>query len=208
FVASYWPSLIPKTALLLRDAGWTLAALSALVYLAGNGFLWRRSTFSMMRAPGSPAFAIRCAFGALGLWALLELSAVLVARTTRIPAQNLWWSDAARHVFTVGFLTMLIVGMSLRILPVFSGKRLWSPRLAYATYGLLLAATLMRLLQYPAAFSPRFYVIGSYMGIPVVLALILFKLNLFRTMRGGRGSKPPTAAALTVGFASTLPVKS
>src|SRR5262249_18814982 len=32
FVASYWPSLIPKTALLLRDAGWTLPPLSALLY--------------------------------------------------------------------------------------------------------------------------------------------------------------------------------
>jgi len=66
FVTSYWPSLIPRAALILRDAGWTLAALSALVYLAGNGFLWRGSTLPMMRVPGNPTFAIRCAFGALG----------------------------------------------------------------------------------------------------------------------------------------------
>jgi len=156
-----------------------------------------------MRTPGSPTFAIRAAFGSLGLWALLEIAAVVVSRTTRIPAQNLWWADAGRHVFTIGFLTLVIVGMSFRILPVFSGKSLWSPALARVTYGLLLGGVAMRLLQYPAAFRPVFYRIGSYMGIPVVLALVLFTLNLFRTMRG----KPPARPRKSVGsFTSTLPV--
>src|SRR5262249_52008166 len=140
----------------------------------------------------------------LGLWAVLELAGIVLTRTTRLPAQNLWWADAARHTFTIGFLTLLIIGMSLRILPVFSGRRLWSPKLAYATYGLVLAATGLRLLQYPAAFRPVFYEIGSYMGIPVVLALVLFTLNLVRTMRGkGQGEaeakpEPPRLPTLPV----------
>src|SRR5206468_7770468 len=120
-------------------------ALSALLYLGGNGFLWRRAAFPMLRTPGAPTAAIRLAFGWLGLWAVLELSAVVLVRTTRVPAQNLWWADAARHSFTIGFLTLLIVGMSFRILPVFSGKTLWSPRMAYATYGLLVLAAALRL---------------------------------------------------------------
>ena len=184
-------------------AGLALAALSAVVYLGGNGFLWRKSEFPAMKASGSPTFAIRAAFGCLGLWSLLELAAVFLSRATRIPAQNLWWADAGRHVFTIGFLTLVIVGMSFRILPVFSGKSLWSPALARVTYGLLLGGVAMRLLQYPAAFRPVFYRIGSYMGIPVVLALVLFTLNLFRTMRG----KPPARPRKSVGsFTSTLPV--
>src|SRR5262249_21717983 len=143
----------------------------------------------------------------------LEIAAVFASRLTRLPAQNLWWSDAARHVFTVGFLTLIIIGMSFRILPVFSGKRLWSPRLAQATYALILLATAMRLLQYPAAFRPVFYVIGSYMGIPVVLALVLFVLNLMRTMRGGPASgaaprvapgRPAPRPRNAAPFASTL----
>ena len=83
--------------------------------------------------------------------------AIALARATSIPAQNLWWSDAARHTFTIGFVTLVIIGMSFRILPVFSGKTLWSPRLAVATYALVLLGTAMRLLQYPAAFAPIFY---------------------------------------------------
>jgi hypothetical protein len=204
---SWAPPLPLPAALWLRDAGLVLAASSAVVFLAGHGFLWRRSTQPAMEAPGSPTFAIRAAFGCLGLWAVLELAAVALTRTTRLPAQNLWWSDAARHVFSVGFVTLLIVGMSFRILPVFSGKTLWSPRLARATYALLLAAAAMRLLQYPAAFRPLFYEIGAYMGIPAVLALSLFTLNLVRTMRGGSEPRRPASRVGQRAFVSTLPVR-
>ena len=136
---------------------------------------------------------------------VLELAGVVLSRTTSLPAQNLWWADAARHAFTIGFLTLLIVGMSFRILPVFSGKPLWSPRLAYATYGLLLLGAAMRLLQYPAAFDPLFYRIGSYMGIPVVLALCLYLFNLMRTMRAkpAPAKSPAVATPRRAAFAST-----
>ena len=161
-----------------------------------------------MKASGAPTVAIRCAFGCLGLWALLELSAVVVSRATSIPAMNLWWSDAARHLFTVGFLTLLIVGMSLRILPVFSGKPLWSPRLAYLTYALLLGGAAMRLLQYPAAWNPLFYRIGAFMGVPVVLAILLFAFNLIRTMKAPRPTpRPATPPRSVPTFVSTLPVR-
>ena len=209
-VSAFLPFLSDRAGLFLRDAGLGLVSLSALVYLAGNGFLWRRATLPVPRVPGSPGVAIRCAFGCLGLWAVLELTGVVLSRFTAIPAQNLWWSDAARHTFTVGFVTLVIIGMSFRILPVFSGKRLWSPRLAQATYGLILLGTAMRLLQYPAAFRPVFYRIGAYMGIPVVLALLLFTFNLMRTMRGTSSppAPPPSRADRPTRFASTLPVRS
>ena len=190
-LASWLPFLPDAAALALRDTALALVAISALAYLAGHGFLWRRPVFPAMRAPGAPTVAIRAAFGFLGLWALLELAAVLLSRFTTLPAQNSWWADAARHIFSIGFLTLLIVGMSLRVLPVFTGKRLWSPRLAYVTYVLVIGGAAMRLLQYPAAFYPVFYEIGSYMGIPVVLALVLFTANLVFTMR----SRPPGPSA-------------
>jgi hypothetical protein len=67
----------------------------------------------------------------------------------------------------------------------------------------------MRLLQYPAAFNPLFYRIGSFMGVPVVLALVLFAFNLVRTMKA-----PPAAAVAGLAeassrttFVSTLPVR-
>jgi hypothetical protein len=65
----------------------------------------------------------------------------------------------------------------------------------------------MRLLQYPAAFHPVLYQIGSYMGIPVVLALCLYLFNLVRTMRASPGAGLPAAAPGRPAFASTLPVR-
>jgi len=206
-LASWLPALPDIAALALRDLGLALVALSALIYLAGNGFIWRRSVLPMLRTPGAPTVAIRIAFGWLALWGVLELAGVILARTTSLPAQNLWWADAARHAFTIGFLTLLIVGMSFRILPVFSGKPLWSPRLAYATYGLLGLGAAMRLLQYPAAFHPVFYRIGAYMGIPVVLALCLYIFNLMRTMRAKSAPETARREPAAPVFASTLPVR-
>src|SRR5262249_54023849 len=206
-LASWLPMLPDPLALALRDAGLALVAVSALVYLGGNGFLWRRAALPMLRTPGSPTAAIGIAVGWLAGWAILELAAVVLSRATALPAQNLWWADAARHSFTIGFLTLLIVGMSFRILPVFSGKTLWSPRLARATYGLLVLGAVMRLLQYPAAFQPICYRVGSFMGVPVVLALCLFAFNLVRTMRSGPAPAAGHAPAAPPVFASTLPVR-
>ena len=207
-LASWLPVLPDSAALALRDAG----------ARAGGPLgprLPRRKRLSL-EAPRLPdASHSRGADGghpdrlrvARRSGRVLELTGVVLSRTTPLPAQNLWWADAARHAFTIGFLTLLIVGMSFRILPVFSGKPLWSPRLAHATYGLLLLGASMRLLQYPAAFHPVCYRIGSYMGIPVVLALCLFVFNLIRTMRAKpapNGRRRTPAAAV---FASTLPVR-
>jgi hypothetical protein len=206
FLAAWIPGLSSSGAAWLRDAGMSAAAISAIVFVLGARLLSRPSQPSL--APrGNPLFAIRAAFGCLMLWAVLEIAAVVVARTTVIPAQNLWWADAARHVFTIGFVTMIIVGMSLRILPVFSGKTLWSARLAYATYALILGGVAMRLLQYPAAFHAKLYEAGSWMGVLVVAGLVLFTVNLVKTMRS---SVVPSAGAPVVAraaFVSRLPVR-
>jgi hypothetical protein len=205
FLAAWIPGLSSSAAAWLRDVGMSGAAVSAIVFVLGAKLLSRPSQPSL--APrGNPLFAIRAAFVCLMLWAVLEIAAVFVARATVIPAQNLWWADAARHVFTIGFVTMIIVGMSLRILPVFSGKTLWSAKLAYATYALILGGVAMRLLQYPAAFHAKLYEAGSWMGVLVVAGLVLFTVNLVKTMRS---SVVPAAAPVVprAAFVSRLPVR-
>ena len=209
--AAWLPGVSGRAAAWLKDGGMLMAALSAIVYLAGHGFVWRRGGLPVMHTPGKPTFAIRAAFACLGAWALLQIAGIALSRFSAFPAQNPWWNDAARHLFTVGFLNLVIVGMSFRILPVFSGKTLWSPRMAYATYGLILLASALRLLQYPAAFRPALYGVGAWSGVAVVLGLILFMFNLMRTMRGGTppAARSPEAPASPKypAFLSTLPVR-
>ena len=207
FGAAWVPGLPGSTASLLRDAGRSGVALSALVFVAGAKLL-SRPKLPALAPKGNPLFAIRASFVCLVLWAVLELGAVVVARTTVFPAQNLWWADAARHVFTIGFVTLIIVGMSLRILPVFSGKTLWSAKMAYATYALILGGVALRLLQYPAAFHAKLYEIGSWMGVLVVAALVLFAVNLVKTMRSTAPPAPaPARAPQPPPFVSRLPVR-
>ena len=208
FLGAWLPGLSNGTAAILRDAGMAGVALAAIVFVIGAKLLGRPKAPSLA-PPGNPLFAIRAAFVSLMLWAVLELGAIVVARTTVIPAQNLWWADAARHTFTIGFVTLIIVGMSLRILPVFSGKTLWSPKMAYATYGLILAGVAMRLLQYPAAFHAKLYEIGAWMGVAVVAALVLFTVNLVMTMRAKPAARStlPVSAEPPARFVSTLPAR-
>jgi hypothetical protein len=210
--AAWLPGISGGMAGWLKDGGMLMAALSAIVYLGGHGFLWRSGGLPVMRTPGKPTFAIRAAFACLGAWALLQIAGIALSRFSAFPAQNPWWNDAARHLFTVGFLNLIIVGMSFRILPVFSGKTLWSPRMAYATYGLILVASALRLLQYPAAFRPALYGVGAWSGVAVVLGLVLFTFNLMRTMRGGARPSAPSPSARRAApdrpaFLSTLPVR-
>lgn len=188
---SYLPGVPDETALLLRDAGTALVAVAAAAFVAGLGVLWRRARTTPMKVKGSPEVALRGAFGFLALFSILSLGGVVVARSGLFPAQNPWWLDAARHVFTIGFLTLLVLGMSVRVLPVFAGKILWSGRMAQATFGLVALGVALRLLQYPAAWKPALYVVGSYMGVPVVLGLVLFAINLRMTMRPRREKERP-----------------
>jgi uncharacterized protein involved in response to NO len=209
FLAAWMPGLSNSAAALLRDAGMSGVALSAVVFLVGGGFLRKQTAAAVLSPRGNPLFAIRASFVCLLVWALLQLGAIVVSRATVFPAQNLWWADAARHVFTIGFITLIIVGMSLRILPVFSGKTLWSAKLAYATYALILGGVAMRLLQYPAAFHAKLYEAGSWMGVFVVAALVLFALNLVQTMRSKIAPPAPVAIAAPKRpvFVSSLPVR-
>jgi hypothetical protein len=179
-----WIPSLGERALLVRDVGTVLVAVAASVYVLGCGLVFRRRKLPIPPAAGWAIPAIRMAFASLLLWALLGIATVALARATPFPARNPWWTDAGRHLFTIGFLTMLIVGMALRVLPIFGGKPLASPRMAKVTVALLALGTAMRLLEYPAALRPSLYALGSYMGIPVVIALVLFMLNLRRTAKG------------------------
>lgn len=81
--------------------------------------------------------------------------------------------DAIRHSFAVGFITLLICGIAVRLIPGLSSKMIRSPRLVTATLVLGNAAALLRvgpILLAPAFPAPAFFF--AFSG-PLGLALIL-----------------------------------
>lgn len=88
--------------------------------------------------------------------------------------------DAIRHSFAIGFITLLICGISVRMIPGFSSKMIASPRLVTATLLLGNLATLLRvgsLLLAPIL--PGFELFFALSG-PIGLALIIcLTINLW-----------------------------
>ena len=133
--ASAWPLRFLAGALLT-------AALPALLVHLGIARLWQPSAaddrrhLRMVRA----AYAWLLVATALGPgW-----TAVAALAGSAPPALVL---DFARHAFTLGFLTQMIMGVTARIVPVITGAPPWTPGWRNAVFALLNLAVLARALQ-------------------------------------------------------------
>ena len=105
--------------------------------------------------------------------------------------------DFGRHAFTLGFLTQIVIGISARLIPVFSGTPLWSKGCRDAAFYLLNAAVVARgleILVEVAGLSGVWPYI-SLSGLLGVGAFAAFAANVFMTMR----AQPPAAALAPAG---------
>ena len=127
--------------------------------------------------------AVRLSFSMLGLWAAIQAATVALARWTPLAVRNRWWEDATRHLFTVGFVTLLVVGAAGRLAPFLFGRPLASGVQQRASVALVASGALLRLFEYPAIAWPPLLSAASVMGIPVVAGLALLARNLSRTAR-------------------------
>ena len=115
--------------------------------------------------------------------------------------------DFGRHAFTFGFLTQMIIGVALRILPALSGAALWSSAWRDATFWLLNGTVALRGLQVVVAFGgpPVLWPFTAVSGVLGVAAFVAFTVNLAMTLRGAGGSgvallAESTGALLIVGL--------
>ena len=111
--------------------------------------------------------------------------------------------DVTRHALASGFVTLLILGMGVRMLPGFSGRRVASVGLVWATVWLGNAAALLRVIPPAlaalggAALWP-FGPVSAYLAIsgPLGLAAVVcFGLNLWRTFGLSPGRQPTPDAS-------------
>ena len=107
---------------------------------------------------------------------------------------------AYRHALTVGFITTLMAGMALRIVPIFRGVPLYSPRLRDWTFWLLAVGNVIRVVfQSLSAADPAWLRFAGVSGILELTALILFAVNLWRTMDTRNADDRAAAAAPAIG---------
>jgi len=91
---------------------------------------------------------------------------------------------AANHGYTVGFATMVIIGYSMKMIPVFTGNQIWSRTLTVWTFWLLNIGNASRIgfELLAASKSPAVHQIVGFTGFLEVTALILYGINIWVTM--------------------------
>jgi len=140
--AAWIPGLTPTASRGFALAGTLLLAAAILLFLAAGRIL---APFA--KSPG--ALSLRAPFAFLGLFAVISIAASIGELAGASIHKFVW--DGARHVYTIGFLTLLVVGMSLRVVPAFTGRALVRPREARLALAFLGAAAVVRALQIPVA---------------------------------------------------------
>lgn len=124
---------------------------------------------------------------------------------------------AANHGYTVGFVSMFIIGYSMKMIPVFTGNRIWSLGLTRWTFWLLNIGNALRIGFELLSITkdPTIHHIVGVTGFLEVTALILFGINIWVTMikEEAYEVKPievftgnETVFALTEQFPQTIPV--
>jgi hypothetical protein len=137
---------------------------------------------------------VRSAFA----WAFIGL-AIISAGTLGLSTSYLQVS-AARHALALGFVTLMIYTVAARALPAFLGRRLWSTRLQAATLAVANLGVALRVVpQLVAGTDALSDALIGLSGILAYVALVLFTINVVRTLRG------PSAPAVAAG--APLPIE-
>jgi hypothetical protein len=156
---------------------------------------------------------IRVGYG----WLAISLGIALFQMMSTDPYTSHLLRGAANHGYTVGFVSMLMIGYSMKMIPVFTGNRIWSRSLTVLTFWLLNIGNGSRIgfEILSATKNPIIHQIVGFTGFLEVLALILFGINIWVTMKKEEAYevKPievftgnETVYALTEQFPQTIPI--
>lgn len=107
---------------------------------------------------------------------------------------------AYRHALTVGFIMMMIVGVSSKVVPTLSGVDVRSARSLWPTFLLLNLGNLTRVsFQIATDFSPTAYRVMGISGFIEVIGLTLWGYELFANMRAGKKLEKESGWVKTLG---------
>jgi len=172
--------------------GQLILALGLALFVGAVGIFARRRPLPRQptRLVADPAHwhALTAYLWLVGAVGLLVWEAVAALGTALTPPPV----DAEIHTLGAGFITLLILGVGIRLLPGFARRPLRHEALVWLTLGLANAAVLLRiapLLLAPLLPPQPLTAALAISGIAGVAAVALFALNLGG---GARADTPPT----------------
>jgi len=166
-------------------------AVPAALELAGIlGFVWNLGLFKPTLHPVDGAKGARAyekyiytaygwlIFSVLGIAALTGYHAATGAPTPHA------LMGSYRHALTVGFITFMILGYSMRVIPVFLGRPIHSLRLLNAAFALMLFGNTLRVVfqALTVPFGAWPFAVAGVSGWFEAVGLALFGYNLLRTL--------------------------
>jgi uncharacterized protein involved in response to NO len=178
---------------LLERPALTAASIGAEA-LAAALLLLNLGVFARLIAPASP--------GRLGLFVRGAYAwfAIAMAMALGAAAAGLWggassaFLGAQRHALTVGFITLIVYGMAMKMLPSFEGRELGRPWLVLPIFWLVMAGNATRV-----GFQVAADVWGGWLSIPMgisggleVLSGFLFGAVVWETLRPPETEPPPS----------------
>jgi hypothetical protein len=118
------------------------------------------------------------------------------------------FGGASRHALTVGFVSLMIVGVAWRILPIFSGAPRARPALVPAVFTLLVMGNTLRVTGQAAAglWGGAWYGVMGISGWLELTAVTLFALDVLRLLRATPEQAELPAAGAAVAPALDAPV--
>lgn len=203
FVAS-----VPATPPLLMFGGglWILGVLAQVFALAAGPWLLLVGAALLARAIGvfgagiarqplhGDARLTRLGVRSAFVWLFVGLAILAAARLGL--ASSYFQVSAGRHALALGFVTLMIYAVASRVLPSFTGRRLWSRRLQTLTLATGNVAVALRVAAQlvPDGGEQPGAVFNGVAGILAYSALVLFAANAVRMWRGAN-SRPVVAGA-------------
>ena len=105
---------------------------------------------------------------------------------SRVPFSHAYFG-AYRHALTVGFIMMMIVGVSSKVVPTLSGVDVRRARSLWPTFLLLNFGNALRVSsQISTDFVPSAFSVMGFSGFIEVIGLMLWGFELFSNMRAGK----------------------
>jgi hypothetical protein len=193
-------------AVLMRKAGPAWAALwyGSVLLLTGMAFalVWDWRVFGPAREADRSLKFVRAAYA----WLLLSLAMLvllpayqhgaLAYAAPQSEAARLGFSHAyygaVRHAITVGFVSLMIVGVAARVVPTLNGVDVRRLPGLWAPFVLLNAGCALRVVTQTATdFTPHAFPVAGVSGALEVLGLALWGAHLWRLMAGhGPAARP------------------